>query len=290
MASLKEVKTRIGSVGSTRKITMARQMVSSAQLHHWQGILNNALSYNAALAEIVSHVLNNMDDVDFPFTQHHADGPVAVVIMSSNTGMAGAFNAKMIKELGTISSLYPGEKILYFPVGRKIREAIVKSGLKVEGNYDHLSEKPTYEEASELLSRLSDLFCTHKLKQLDIIYYHFKNRVTQEIRHKTLLPYTFEKPQTAVAVTGGPVIQPDYIFEPSRKQLLEEMLPKALNSEFYTMVVDNHTAESAARMIAMQLATENADELLDELRMTYNKLRQQNITSELLDIIGSSFA
>lgn len=296
MVSLKEVKTRIASVSSTKKITQARQMVSSAQLHHAQGVLENAEKYKEALDRMFADLSADSNLHDFPLVRKQPAGAVAVIILSSNSGMCGAFNANMVKMLGTLKTYYPGDELLLFPIGKKIREAVEHAGFTLgfenaenagkEGNLDPLADKASVAAVSELITRLVTLYRNQKIKQADVIYYHYENRAIQEIREMTLLPF----PLPADGERSESTTDEDYIYEPSKEKLIEEMIPMLLKSNLYYALVENQTSEHAARTMAMQLATENADEILADLQLTYNKLRQQNITSELLDIIGSSFA
>jgi len=288
MASLKEVKTRIASVSSTKKITLARQMVSSAQLHHTQGILENAVIYKESLNTNLSELLTDSGFDDSPLMQKQTKGPVAVVVMASNTGMCGAFNANMVKVLHNIQLYYPGDELLLFPVGKKIREAAEHAGCALgteEGeNLDHLaSNKVTFKEVAALADHLINLFLEKKVKQIDLIYYEYRSMAIQEIKEVTLLPFS-------PTASSGTKENEDYIFEPSEEELIKDLIPMAVRANLYYALTENQTSEHAARTMAMQLATENADEILADLQLTYNKLRQQNITSELLDIIGSSFA
>lgn len=287
MASLKEVKNRIASVSSTKKITQARQMVSSAQLHRAQDMLENAVKYKEALDNMLSDLSANSDFDDSPLTQQQNTGPVAVVMMSSNSGMCGSFNANMIKILHSIEVYYPGEELLFFPIGKKIREAIEQCGYNIDSekgsNLDLLASKTTYKDVAGLVSYLINLYCSKKIKQVDFIYYEYKSMAIQEIKEVTFLPYSIPPATDSKE-------KEDYIFEPSREELIKDLIPMVLRSNMYYTLMENQTSEHAARTMAMQLATENADEILVNLHLSYNKLRQQNITSELLDIIGGSFA
>ncbi|MDF9828756.1 ATP synthase F1 subunit gamma [Parabacteroides sp. PF5-6] len=287
MASLKEVKTRIASVGTTRKITQARQMVASAQLHHMQGVLENTKQYKLALDQILAGLSGSPGWDELPLVGHQPTGAVAVVILSSDSGMCGAFNANMIKLLDNIRVYYPDEDLLFFPIGKKIREAVERAGHAIgwpEGlDGSQLSGKYTDKEVTELLSLLIDLFRNKQIKQADLIYYQYKSMAIQEIKEVTLLPFT-------TTLASRVAANEDYIYEPGREELIDALIPMALRAQLHYALAENQTSEHAARTMAMQLATENADEILAELQLTYNKLRQQNITTELLDIIGSSFA
>jgi F-type H+-transporting ATPase subunit gamma len=223
-------------------------------------------------------------------TASHKQGAVAIVIMSSNSGMCGAFNSRMIKELSNLPVRYPGEELIFFPVGKKIREALTRAGFTVHANLDGLASKISFQLAADLTDELAALFRSQKIKKADIVYYHYKSAATQIITYEQLLPYVLPE-------FGDPTMEdasdPDgqsHIFEPSRQVIFNTILPQVLRSQCYMALADNHTSEHGARVLAMQMASENANAILEELRLNYNKIRQQNITSELLDIVGGLFA
>ncbi len=290
MASLKEVKRRIVSVESTKKITQARQMISSAKLHQSHIQLDNGLLYKQGVETMLEKLHPAELNIRLPFMRTSGKGKVAIVIMSSNSGMCGAFNANMVKYMHTLPEQYPGEELVFFPIGRKIREALQKEGFQVASGWpaekDKLADKATFDDAVREVVAWLEKFQTSIYKKVDLVYYRFRSTSKQVIEKEQLLPYVFPEEKGDKSSFN----EADYIFEPSREELIEEVAVQSLYARFFTMLLNNHTSEHAARTIAMQLATENADELQEELKLTYNKLRQQNITSELLDIIGSSFA
>lgn len=290
MASLKEVKNRIGSVGNMKKITQARQMVSSAQLHRAQGALEKIIIYKEALDKLITRLLVNDRKYESPFINKQHTGPVAIVIMSSNSGMCGTFNANMIKLLQSIRTYYPDEEFLLFPIGKKIREAAghagYETGYKAGQNADSLAGKFSYKESAEMAIYLMELYRMKKVKHIELVYYQFRNMAVQEIKGMTLLPLSIPSRRYTEKIEA----EDDFIIEPSRNEVLDCILSMVIKSNFYYALMQNQTSEHGARTMAMQMAAENAEQLLSELQLTYNKLRQQNITAELLDIIGSSFA
>jgi F-type H+-transporting ATPase subunit gamma len=173
---------------------------------------------------------------------------------------------------------------MLIPAGSKARKALLQLGYEPECHFDHLVNKPSFEDIAQLAATLMDLYTSKQVKKIELVYYHFKSIGTQLIQHKPLLPYRLPANSMVDSTSSN------YILEPSLQLILEKSLPLLLNATLYTAFIDHQTSEFAARTIAMQLASENANELLDELRLTYNKVRQQNITAELLDIMGSSFA
>lgn len=286
MASLKEVKTRIGSVESTKKITQARQMVASAEFHRAQRALEDARAYKQAVDSLLGDLAAANPNFVSRFALPADKKPVAVVAMSSNSGMAGSFNSNIVRETACIEQLYPNDEVWFFPLGRKIREAWSRAGREHRGNYDYLMERPSQQEISGFAEELVKMFIEGKIARVDLVGYRFKSLGTQTIERRTLLPYSL--PSAGDGAKSG--LEDYYILEPSGEELMEAMIPLALVSDFTAALADNRASEHAARMLAMQTASENADELLEELRLTYNKVRQQNITTELLDLIGSSFA
>jgi F-type H+-transporting ATPase subunit gamma len=199
--------------------------------------------------------------------------------------MISSFNTKMAKELDGIKKKYPNETLLFYPIGKKIRDILVREGYKVEGDFDNLSDKANFSDIAQVATMFIEQYKLTNLKKVELVYYHFKNVAVQDITHEIFLPFVVpnSKEESTKYIE-------DYILEPSYDEIVEDLLPRLLRAKFYACIMDNRASEHAARTMAMQLASENADNLLDELRLTYNKVRQQNITSELLDIIGSSFA
>jgi F-type H+-transporting ATPase subunit gamma len=290
MASLKEVKQRIASVESTKKITEARQMVSSAQFHHTQGVLAHAIAYDQSLRDMYKKLLTSERLPSTPLTEEHSAGPVVLVVFSSNSGMCGSFNMKMEKEISKLAAHYAGQELSFITVGKKGHKVITHMGHHVIYDFDLLANKAPFGEVRKMANLLIELFLSKNVKQIDLLYYHFKSSATQEIRLKTFLPYPAGDLMLKETYSDTYRAQTDYILEPSLQKLLTNLLTLLINSELFTTFAGHQTSEHAARMMAMQLASENANELLDELHLTYNKVRQQNITTELLDIIGSSFA
>ncbi len=256
------------------------------------------------------------------------EAPVAIVMISSNGGMAGAFNSRMIKQLDDIKRRYHDGGAVIYPIGKKIREAAERAGFETGGNYDELMARPDSKGAAVLARELTDKFTHGEISRLDIIYYYYRSITVQRVVRRTLLPYDTAARIMDVEKNGEPVVQAaasvassvstargtggagnsggtstgnpannptddpaaDYIFEPSAAGIAAQLVPMVVNAIFFAAIAETQTAEHAARMTAMQLASDNADRILDELHMSYNKIRQENITTELLDIIGGSFA
>lgn len=296
MASLKEVKTRINSVKSTRKITSAMKMVASAKLHKAQGAIENMLPYQKKLNKILTNFLSADLPIESPYVQEREVKRVAIVVFSSNTSLCGAFNANVIKmmmqTIGEFRTLGQ-DNILIFPVGKKVDEAAKRMGFKPQEVSSTLSDKPTYQEAAELAHRLMDLYVAGEVDRVEIIYHHFKSMGVQILLRETYLPINLtnvvsEEDRENEEEVQENEIANDYIIEPNAEELIESLIPTVLSQKIFTAAVDSNASEHAARTLAMQVATDNANELIQDLTKQYNKSRQQAITNELLDIVGGS--
>ena len=296
MASLKEVKTRINSVKSTRKITSAMKMVASAKLHMAQGAIENMLPYQKKLNKILTNFLSADLPIESPYVQEREVKRVAIVVFSSNTSLCGAFNANVIKmmmqTIGEFRTLGQ-DNILIFPVGKKVDEAAKRMGFKPQEVSPTLSDKPTYQEAAELAHRLMDLYVAGEVDRVEIIYHHFKSMGVQILLRETYLPINLtnvvsEEDRENEEEVQENEIANDYIIEPNAEELIASLIPTVLSQKIFTAAVDSNASEHAARTLAMQVATDNANELIQDLTKQYNKSRQQAITNELLDIVGGS--
>ena len=289
MASLKEVK-------STRKITSAMKMVASAKLHKAQGAIENMLPYQKKLNKILTNFLSADLPIESPYVQEREVKRVAIVVFSSNTSLCGAFNANVIKmmmqTIGEFRTLGQ-DNILIFPVGKKVDEAAKRMGFKPQEVSPTLSDKPTYQEAAELAHRLMDLYVAGEVDRVEIIYHHFKSMGVQILLRETYLPINLtsvvsEEDRENEEEVQENEIANDYIIEPNAEELIASLIPTVLSQKIFTAAVDSNASEHAARTLAMQVATDNANELIQDLTKQYNKSRQQAITNELLDIVGGS--
>ena len=296
MASLKEVKTRINSVKSTRKITSAMKMVASAKLHKAQGAIENMLPYQKKLNKILTNFLSADLPIESPYIRAREVKRVAIIAFSSNTSLCGAFNANVIKMLLQTVSEYRTlgqDNILIFPIGKKVEEAVKRMGFQPGEIPPTLSDKPTYQEASKLADLLMKMYVAGEIDRVELIYHHFKSMGVQILVRETYLAIDLTR-----AVEEGKELEKqkeeerevvnDYIVEPSAEQLIADLIPTVLSQKLFTAAVDSNASEHAARTLAMQVATDNANELIQDLTKQYNKSRQQAITNELLDIVGGS--
>ncbi len=290
MASLKEVKTRIASVNSTRKITSAMKMVASSKLHHAQQAIESMRPYEHQLSHIMSTFVANMEgSIESPYAGSREIKRVAIVVYTSNSSLCGAFNANVVKAFNHKLNDYKKagiEVVKVYALGKKAADAVAKVGFNNPTDYSTLLDHPSYEKASDIATEIMDLYTTGQIDKAELIYHHFKSAGSQILTEETFLP--IELDTTSNNNQEGNKQAIDFIAEPSKEDVIAELIPKSLHLKLFTALLDSLASEHAARVIAMQAATDNADDLLRELTLTYNKTRQQAITSELLDIVGGS--
>lgn len=321
MPSLKEIKSRIASVNSTRKITSAMKMVASSKLHHAQTAIENMLPYENMLEHILKTFLVSAPDVELPFDQERPVKKVALIVFSSNSSLCGGFNANIIKTMLHAIEEYrkqglTNDDIIIYPIGRKVEEKVRKLGLRSAGSFVHLADKPNSAQCRDISVEAGRMFLEGKVDKVELIYHHFKSAGSQVLTRRTFLPIDLhddvgadndrdltsnlatkksqeylknrnKQEEEREQATVKP-LNDNFLVEPDLKTVLTELVPKELHLMVYTALLDSNASEHAARMVAMQTATDNADELLRELNLQYNKSRQAAITSELLDIVGGS--
>lgn len=291
MASLKEIKNRIGSVKSTKKITSAMKMIASSKLHKAQMAIGNFLPYQAKLDAILTNLLSSDTSFDSPFTQTREVKKVAIVVFASNSSLCGAYNANVIKEFNLTYGKYKTlgkDNVLVYPVGKKIFDAVKKEGIKSQGDYKEMADKPSYQAVQDLAKDLIKKYVDTELDEVILIYHHFVSTGTQILKRTPFLPFDLSHAQDTADANS--TVQTDYILEPSKEEILESLIPTVLYSRLYAALLDANASEHAARTMAMQIASDNADELVQDLTVQYNKSRQQAVTNELLDIIGGASA
>lgn len=319
MPSLKEIKTRIASVNSTRKITSAMKMVASSKLHHAQVMIENMLPYESLLEHILKAFLASEADASSVYSAERKVKRVALVVYSSNSSLCGGFNANVIKLMQQVADEYQHlgkDSVVVYPIGRKVAEKAAKLGLKIEGDYTEMADKPNVKDCIDLSRELGRRFVDGEIDKVELIYHHFKSAGSQILTRKTYLPiditgelnrdherdltsnivtreaqeYLRKKGEASSSASVEEVkpLNDNFIVEPDMDTVLELLIPKLAHLMLYTALLDSNASEHAARMVAMQTATDNADELLRDLNLQYNKSRQQAITNELLDIVGGS--
>lgn len=290
MASLKEVKTRIASVNSTRKITSAMKMVASSKLHRAQQAIESMRPYERQLTRIMSTFVGSMEgEVDTAYAAQRDVKRVVIVLFTSNSSLCGGYNANAVKAFVKKVEEYRSRNIevcRVYAMGKKAAEAVGKLKNFDLADKSALLDHPSYQEAAKVASELMDLYVKGDIDEVDLIYHHFKSAGTQILTTETFLPIDLHADSTEEGATNNL----NFIVEPSMGDIVNQLIPKSLHLRLYTALLDSLASEHAARVIAMQVATDNADDLLRELTLTYNKTRQQAITNELLDIAGGSAA
>lgn len=306
MASLKEIKSRIGSVQGTRKVTSAMKMVSSAKLHKAQGMITSMLPYQSSLDNIVSNFLSGETPFNSPYVLKAEDKidpskKVAVIVMSSNSSLCGAFNYNVIREFMSLvldlkGDMVTDEQIDVYAVGKKVEDAVKKMEFKPvtslktavgEFTFQSLAAKPDYKNVFALADHILRQYVEGIIGRVYVIYHHFKSSASQKIRRDLYLPLEIAQYKKEQKATAEGFLN-NYIVEPSVAEVIESLMPQLLKQKLYTCLTDSYASEHAARTIAMQVATDNADDLIQELTVLYNKSRQQAITAELLDIVAGS--
>ena len=320
MPSLKEIKGRIASVNSTRKITSAMKMVASSKLHHAQVAIQNMLPYEELLEHILKSFLAAEAEAQTVFDQVRPVRRASLVVFTSNSSLCGGFNANTIKLMLQAVNEYDKtigrDNVEIYPIGRKVYEKAQKLGLNVQGEFSALADKPNVQQCIEIAMELGGKFADGEIDKVELIYHHFKSAGSQILTRKTFLPIDVESElnadkerdlESVIATKESQEylkkrgeretnreheevkpLNDNFIVEPDMDSVLSQLLPKLAHLSLYTALLDSNASEHAARMVAMQTATDNADELLRELNLQYNKSRQQAITNELLDIVGGS--
>lgn len=294
MASLKEVKARIASVTSTQKITGAMKMVSSAKLKKAERAIESIEPYQNRLNGILNNFLKTETDYKSELADIRPVNRVAIVVFSSNSSLCGAFNSNVIKQLNAVLEEYKHlgkENIEIYPIGQKVYSAAVKMDLNVQGNFKSFADKPSFNAITENVTNvIVDKFVKKELDKIIVIYHHFKNTSSQILVSKTFLPISFESTAETDNGDDANMYAADYIVEPNKPAILEVLIPKAIKTKLYACLLDSNASEHAARVVAMQTANDNAESLISDLTILYNKTRQAAITSELLDIVGGAAA
>ena len=286
MGNLKEVRTRIASVSSTQQITSAMKMVSAAKFRRAQNAIVSMRPYDKQLSDIIRDI-NVEDGVDTPYHAVRDEKKVLLVVVTSNKGLCGAFNSNIIKEANARIKHYQqkaGVVLSLITIGKRASEFFSKHTTMVKSTFDDVLDKPTFDNVAAIAEDIMNRFCEKEYDKVEIVYNKFKNSLTQILSTEQFLPVM---PDTKKDENK---VQSDYIFEPSKQEILKEMIPLSLRSQFYRVVLDSLASEHGARMTAMQKATDNATELLKELKLTYNKARQSAITNEIIEIVSGAEA
>ncbi len=286
MPSLKEIRNRISSVGSTMQITSAMKMVSAAKLKRAQDAVTQMRPYAGKLKEILGNLSSSLDLSENAYAHVRTEGKVLVVAISSNRGLCGGFNNNVIKRVNQLlSEDLAGEDVQLLCLGKKVTDAFRRSAIRVnnsEFGVEDIFADLSFENASIIADKIMEKFVAKEYKKVVVVYNTFINAATQEVKSEQFLP-------VIPTVNEGSAVG-DYIFEPSKEEIVEELIPKSLKLQLFKDLLDSHASEHGARMTAMHKATDNAKELQRNLKLTYNKARQAAITSEILEIVGGAEA
>ena len=262
-------------------------MVSAAKLKKAESVTLNFLPYKNKLSEALSNYLGSLEgEVSIPLAEHREVKKVALMAFSSSSGLCGVYNSSICKLFKQVYDEYVeslgAENVVVFLVGKKINDYAKKFGIKVEKQYAPLAEQMSYVIATEISDMMTDLFLTHKVDRVELVFNHFKNAGVQVPSREVVLPLKTDTLPEARSF--------DYIVEPNKEEFINQLVPKVIRTVFYSIMLDTLTAEHGARMTAMHIASDNADHLSQELKMQYNKARQNVITNELIDIVGGAEA
>ena len=284
MANLKEIRLRITSVGSTMQITSAMKMVSAAKLKRAQDAIIQMRPYANKLTELLENLSASLDSSDGGvYAQEREIKKVLLVTVTSNRGLCGGFNAYIIKRAKALmNEEYANADVSVLSIGKKSSEHFTKNGFNVASTHDALFGGLTFDNVAKVAEGIMEQFVAGDYDKVVLVYNQFKNAATQIIMAENFLPV--QAAENEGSVSG------DYIFEPTKQEIVEQLIPKSLKTQLFKAVLDSHAAEHGARMTAMHKATDNASELKKELTLTYNKARQAAITGEILEIVGGAEA
>ncbi|WP_222982738.1 ATP synthase F1 subunit gamma [Flagellimonas meishanensis] len=283
MANLKEIRSRISTVSSTMQITSAMKMVSAAKLKKAQDAITAMRPYSNKLTELLQNLSGSLDgDSGSQYANNREVKKVLVVSITSNRGLCGAFNSNIIKEsVSLYHGKYGGKQVDFMTIGKKGND-ILRKKFNIVGNHGKIYDDLTFDNVAEIAENLMQRFIEGEYDRIDLVYNRFKNAATQIVTTEQFLPI--------VPMEGDTSASADYIFEPSKEEIVEQLIPKSLKTQLYKAIRDSFASEHGARMTAMHKATDNAGEMKAQLTLTYNKARQAAITNEILEIVGGAEA
>ena len=282
MANLKEIRNRISSVSSTMQITSAMKMVSAAKLKKAQDAITAMRPYADKLTELLQNLSATLDaDSGSKFADQREVKNVLIVAITSNRGLCGAFNSNIIKQASHLATNYTDKNVAIVAIGKKANDALSKE-YEILANESTVFDDLTFDNVAQIAELLMKKFEEGSVDKIELVYNRFKNAATQIVTTEQFLPI----------VSGTEDVNPnqDYIFEPSKAEIVETLIPKSLKTQLFKAICDSFASEHGARMTAMHKATDNATELRDQLKLTYNKARQAAITNEILEIVGGAEA
>ena len=282
MANLKEIRNRISSVSSTMQITSAMKMVSAAKLKKAQDAITAMRPYADKLTELLQNFSSNLDtDNGSVFTKNREIKNILIVAITSNRGLCGAFNSNILKQVNELAKNYTKGNVSVMAIGKKANDSLSKE-FKILSNESKIFDDLNFTNVAQIAQGLMNKFKDGSVDKIELVYNKFKNAATQIVTTEQFLPI----------VTSNDQINnnQDYIFEPSKVEIVKTLIPKSLKTQLFKAIRDSFASEHGARMTAMHKATDNATELRDQLKLTYNKARQAAITNEILEIVGGAEA
>lgn len=284
MANLKEVRTRIDSVKSTRQITSAMKLVAASKLRRAQNAIIAMRPYAEKLQEIMENLGESIRADENPYLEEREPNQILIIVIASNKGLCGAFNANILKATSAyIKQQYPDQyknsNVHLITIGKKATEYFVRNDFQVAASFDHIFDALTFGNVSQIAEDIMESFVEKKFDKVEMVYNKFLNAASQKVMTERLLPL-----QHDVSADGEAENETAYIFEPDKDSITKELIPKALKIQFYKAILDSNASEHGARMTAMHQATENATQLVKELQLSYNKARQEAITNEILEV------
>lgn len=288
MATLRDIRRRIGAVRNTAKITSAMKMVSAAKMRRAQNAIENARPYFSKLEDTVSNLISIADDYSNPFIETRSEiKNIAIVLIGSDRGLCGSFNTNLFKSLNIhiedFKKQYPNANFHIVPVGKKAVSFVKRFKIDTIREFSDIFSKLRFEDAQQIVASLTDLYLNNEVDKIFLFYNEFINILKQVPQLKQLFPIEPAVEQTNIKSL-------DYIFEPSKEQILDVLIPKLIDARVWKALLESNAAEQAARMMAMDNATSNANDLIRMLELQYNKERQASITKEMLEIVGGAEA
>lgn len=289
MANLKEIRNRIVSIGSTKQITSAMKMVSAAKLRRAQDAITRMRPYANKLQEILANVSETLDTSESSYSDQREARNVLLISITSNRGLCGGFNNNVVKTVKRLAAEHKDANVTVLSIGKKSTDAFKNTDLAIRGtilprNTDEIWDDLSYENSAEFAQILMDQFTDKHQDKIVLVYNQFKNAAVQEVVAEQFLPIA---PSEEEATSSSST---DYIFEPSKEYIVEELIPRSLKTQFFKALLDSQASEHGARMTAMHKATDNATELMNDLKLEYNKARQASITGEILEIVAGAEA
>ena len=284
MSGLKEIRNRIRSVSSTMQITNAMKMVSAAKLKKAQDSISATLPYSNKLSGLIQNISTSGESLDSPFFIQRSIKKILAVAITSNKGLCGGFNSNVIKEVSRlIETKYVSKNVEIICIGKKGRDILSKKNNVID-SFNSVYDEFSYENVKKIAELFMEKFSDESYDEIILVYNHSKNAATQHLTIEPYLPIEEDAEESSAQASR------DYIFEPSQSEILNELIPKALVVQLFKAISDSIAGEHGARMTAMYKATDNASELIDQLKLTYNKARQTAITNEILEIVGGAEA